>query len=272
MQFTAKLRQEYARDLDTAEIDPARLDEINGIVRRILEDRGHYEVVAKSTGVPWYVIALIHERECSGRFDQHLHNGDGLAKKTWREPKNRPPGPGPWTWEESAADALTYDGFTRWSDWSPEGTLYKFEGYNGWGYRSKHVQSLSPGIRSPYIWGGSSLHRRGKFVRDGIEGFSPTAVEKQIGLGVLLVRLLQAQTAAIHVGIPVPKQPLKAGVPVPVVRYGIKGEAAAALQRWLNTLPGVFVHVDGIPGKRTSDAFYAATGCYVAGDPRGRGK
>jgi hypothetical protein len=41
------------------------------------------------------------------------------------------------------------------------------------------------------------------------------------------------------------------------------------LQRWLNTFPGIFVKVDGIPGDRTSEAYRLITGSYLPGDPRG---
>jgi len=41
-----------------------------------------------------------------------------------------------------------------------------------------------------------------------------------------------------------------------------------ALQRWLNTFPGIFVKVDGIPGNRTSDAYRVVTGAYLPGDER----
>jgi hypothetical protein len=40
------------------------------------------------------------------------------------------------------------------------------------------------------------------------------------------------------------------------------------LQQWLNTFPGVFVKVDGVPGERTSNAYKTITGAYLPGDPR----
>jgi hypothetical protein len=44
---------------------------------------------------------------------------------------------------------------------------------------------------------------------------------------------------------------------------------AEALQRWLNTFPGIFIKVDGVPGERTSNAYRRVTGTYLPGDPRG---
>lgn len=40
------------------------------------------------------------------------------------------------------------------------------------------------------------------------------------------------------------------------------------LQRWLNTYPGIFVRVDGVPGNFTSDAYKKVTGHYLPGDSR----
>ena len=44
---------------------------------------------------------------------------------------------------------------------------------------------------------------------------------------------------------------------------------AEALQHWLNTFAGVYLKVDGWPGRRTSDAFRRVTGSWLPGDPRG---
>lgn len=45
---------------------------------------------------------------------------------------------------------------------------------------------------------------------------------------------------------------------------------AIALQRWLNTFPGIFVKEDGIAGERTSNAYKRVTGAYLPGDVRGK--
>lgn len=47
-----------------------------------------------------------------------------------------------------------------------------------------------------------------------------------------------------------------------------KSAAAEDLQRLLNTFPGIFVKVDGIPGEKTSNAFKKVTGHFLFGDPR----
>ena len=45
-------------------------------------------------------------------------------------------------------------------------------------------------------------------------------------------------------------------------------QRAETLQRFLNTHPGIFVKVDGVPGTLTSDAFKKVTGNFLSGDPR----
>ena len=56
-------------------------------------------------------------------------------------------------------------------------------------------------------------------------------------------------------------QPISAASEPLVVTYSMKKSRdaaevaqAEALQRWLNTFPGVFTKIDGVPGKGTSDA------------------
>ena len=38
--------------------------------------QARYDQVANATGVPWYVIGIIHEMEGGLNFTTHLHNGD----------------------------------------------------------------------------------------------------------------------------------------------------------------------------------------------------
>lgn len=126
----------------------------------ILKDRAMYEAIEAETGVPWYWIACVHARESSRDFGGVLHNGEriiGTGQKTRLVPAGR----GPFaSWGEAAVDALAYKGLDRIADWSLERCLYEFERYNGFGYVSRKVNS-------PYVWAGTSLQQRGKFVADG---------------------------------------------------------------------------------------------------------
>jgi lysozyme family protein len=181
----ASLRQEYRRLFMTAEIRPAHQETAGWFRTMITKSRSRYEGVSKTTGVPWYFIAVTHALESSCNFRAHLHNGDfPLSARTRQVPSNRPtiwlP---PSDWESSARDALRLLGFTGQKDWSLERTLYRLEAYNGLGYRSY-------GIASPYLWSFSNHYDRGKFVSDG--KWSSTARSQQCGAAVMLKLLHDA--------------------------------------------------------------------------------
>jgi lysozyme family protein len=192
--LTRELRQDYSLLYESCLIRPARKAAVDQAARRLAASRRRYEKVAKALRMPWYVVAVIHSLEAGGDFTRHLHNGDPLRARTTHVPAGRPKsGAPPFTWEASAIDALTYRGFGKWTDWSIPGTLYKLEGYNGWGYRDHH-----PKVRSPYLWSFSNHYTRGKYVADG--SFSPTAISQQCGAAVLLRRLQTGGKAAVQAG------------------------------------------------------------------------
>jgi lysozyme family protein len=192
--LTQALRRNYTLLYKSCLIRRARRTLVDGIARGLSGNRARYEKVANALGMPWYVVAVIHSMEAGGDFTRHLHNGDPLTARTTHVPAGRPrTGKPPFTWEESAIDALTYQGFARWKDWSIPGTLYKLEGYNGFGYRDHHPQ-----VPSPYLWSFSNHYTRGKYVADG--RFSATAVSQQCGAAVLLKRLQEGGRTAVAEG------------------------------------------------------------------------
>lgn len=159
--------------------------EVDRIVDRILDKKALYEPVVKVTGVPWFFIAILHTLETSGRFDRHLHNGDPLTARTKNVPLGRPKtGTPPFTWEESAIDAMQYMKFAGTGQnrlkWGLVEILERMERYNGLGYRNR-------GMASPYLWAGSQHYTKGKYVAD--RRFDPEAVSKQIGGAVILTRM-----------------------------------------------------------------------------------
>lgn len=140
------------------------------------EAKVRYQAVEKLTGVPWWFIAVVHEREASQRWDRQLGQGDPLSKKSTHKPKGR----GPFkTWEDGAVDALTKCApFAATNhDWSPAGALTMLEKYNGLGYASK-------GRPSPYIWAGTDQYVSGKYIADGV--YDPNVVDTQLGCAGLL--------------------------------------------------------------------------------------
>ncbi|WP_316826778.1 hypothetical protein [Pedobacter miscanthi] len=150
----------------------------NSFFSRSFSDTGLF---SESTGIPWYFIACVHYRESNSDFNRHLHNGDPLSGFTKQYPPDRPKishGP-PFTFEESAVDALKLRSLDKEAVWSLPKVLMRLERYNGaaQAYQTNH-------INSPYLWGGSNLYTKGGFPRDHV--FSLDYVNKQIGTGVIL--------------------------------------------------------------------------------------
>jgi lysozyme family protein len=182
MNLTSAVSKDYVDLWNSCVIRPARVAEVDGIVNRIVANKERYRKAGRPHGVPWHIVAVIHMLESSGNFGTHLHNGDPLRARTVHVPRGRPKaGKPPFTWEESAADALAFDGLGTRKDWSLPGTLFALERFNGFGYRSRK-------IHSPYLWSFSNQYSKGKFVGDNL--FSPTAVSQQCGAAVLLKRMV----------------------------------------------------------------------------------
>ena len=265
LKLTDALRSEYRALFDSCTINGNRQAAVETLVGKLAANRPRYDAVGKPLGIPWHFIAVIHNMESSQSFKGHLHNGDPLSARTKQVPAGRPKtGTPPFTWEQSAADALTMHGLPAWKDWTVAGTLYQLELYNGTGYRLFH-----PHVKTPYLWSFSNHYQRGKYVADGT--WSETATSAQCGAAVLLRRMVEKQL------IEFADQPLpQPGGPPLVVPFAAKKPTdpkvianATALQKWLSTHLGIFLKPDGWAGKATSDAYKLVTGHHLPGDPRG---
>jgi hypothetical protein len=130
--------------------------------------------------------------------------------------------------------------------------LFKLEQYNGWGYRQYHHD-----VPSPYLWSFSSHYTKGKYVADG--HFDANAVSQQCGGAVLLRRMTDR-------GLLNGAGPADTG---PLFRFSGNSEASFGreLQRFLNTLPGNALAVDGMLGRNSSRAVERAFGRRLDGDP-----
>src|SRR5262247_1633552 len=193
-QFDA-FRADYAHLWQAMKIHDDRIPAVDAIARRLISNKSRYRAVTEVTKVPWFIVAAIHEREASANFHRHLHNGDPLSARTYHVPAGRPlpPAQPPFTWEESAADALALSGLTKVGNWSVERTCYEIERYNGFGYR-RH------GINSPYLWSFSNNYSSGKYVADG--QWSSSAVDAQCGVMPLLQRMKVADLSIVFDGTP----------------------------------------------------------------------
>ena len=182
IELTTKLSNEYQELFASAVVNPAKQAAVKVMQDKITANRLRYEQVEQATKVPWFVVATIHSLEGSLNFKTHLHNGDPLTARTVHVPKGRPLGKPPFTWEESAIDALQFDGLTTVTKWTLPMILFKLEGFNGFGYRTRH-----PEVLTPYLWSFTNHYQKGKFVADG--KFDPNAVSKQCGGAAILKAL-----------------------------------------------------------------------------------
>ncbi|MFG1318018.1 peptidoglycan-binding protein [Xanthobacter autotrophicus] len=178
------LRAEYARLWATMEVRPEKAGSADAAARGIVAAKSRYAAVEAETGVPWFVVGIIHTMECSRSFKLHLHNGDPLTARTFQVPAGRPvTGSPPFPWEVSAIDAIRYDGLHRVKSWTVERVAYELEKYNGWGHRWHH-----PDVLTPYLWSYTTHYRSGKYVKD--RKWSQSAVSGQCGAMAILKRLM----------------------------------------------------------------------------------
>jgi uncharacterized protein (TIGR02594 family) len=264
-EFTAELVQEYGLLFATCKIREEKLPEVEAVVNKLGSAKTSYENVGKPLGIPWYVVGVIHNMECSCSFNAHLHNGDPLDDYTVHVPAGRPDkGSPPFSWEASATDALTYEKFTAWTDWSLPGILYKLERYNGWGYRKRDCVT-------PYLWSFSNHYTKGKFVRDGV--FDPEAISKQVGAAVILKRMLEKGVITLaELGLKPDKGGFSPPPPPPPGKFrydnDLKSPWGEDLQCFLNQVEWINLDEDGYPGDDTSMAFRQMTGYFLPGDER----
>jgi lysozyme family protein len=260
--LTTDLTNAYEFLYDTCIINEDKYNEIDSYINTMVAHQATYELVGSPLSIPWYFIAIIHCLECDLNFNEHLHNGDPLTHRTVHVPAGRPvadPAAGvgqPYSWQESAVDALAYDGFTAWTNWTIPGMLFSFEKYNGFGYRGR-------GINSPYLWSFSNQYTEGKFTNDGI--YDADAVSDQCGAAVLLRRMYEKQlvngsstdriTMIKTLGATVQYNP------------DVYSDDAKQLQTFINAA-GIALRNDGYAGSKTSAAYFQITGVYLNGDPR----
>lgn len=162
-------------------------DKARNAAKTVLAGRNKYEILCNrmNSRMPWYFPGIIHMMECGCNFSRHLHNGDPLTRRTTHVPVGRPVadpwnGKGtPYTWIESAIDALSMPGksYQVQQSWTLPLMLSRLERYNGIGY-------IRRGVYTPYLWSGTTYYTAGKFVKDGV--YDPDAVSSQVGAAVLL--------------------------------------------------------------------------------------
>lgn len=105
-----------------------------------------------------------------------------MNKKTTHVPRGR----GPFnSWSEGAIDAIHVSGWDilpKGGHWDIVTCLIKCEAYNGEGYEHR-------GLRSPYLWGATSMQEDGKYTSDG--HWDGGAWDTQVGCAALFLALKQ---------------------------------------------------------------------------------
>jgi lysozyme family protein len=150
------------------------------VAKSLVAAKPRYVAVETATGVPWFVVAVIHERESAQNWFAGLAQGDPWNRVSLHVPAGR----GPFkSWEEAAIDALVHCApyLARNKDWSIQSTLTRLEEYNGLGYAAR-------GVPSPYVWSGTDQYKCGKYIRDGV--YDSAAIDAQPGCAGLLLAIM----------------------------------------------------------------------------------
>ena len=197
------------------------------VAKRLVAAKSRYQAVERQTGVPWFFIAVVHERESSQSWTASLAQGDPWNRRSIHVPKGR----GPFrSWEDAAVDALVNCApfASRNKDWSVGGFLAFLEAYNGLGYQKR-------GLPSPYLWSGTDQYKSGKYVRDGV--FDPNAVDKQLGCAGL-IKAMQEIDPSIVFGTPDAKPTVAISfetiqpISTPSISQPAKGSIGAWVKSW----------------------------------------
>ncbi len=189
----AKLKSLNLARWNACEITPARLKEVNKVAAKLVSPsaKARYQLISKATGVPWFIIAVIHQREAGGDWSAQLGQGDPLNQISRHIPRGRGPffnhpndPPGQDAFYRGALDALTNcpPFAARWKDWTAGGALTLLVLYNGTGYEEYHNEP------SPYDWGATNQQKRGKYTGDGL--YSPEVWDTQVGCAAMLKAMM----------------------------------------------------------------------------------
>lgn len=247
---TDALLAEYAALLPQMRIVPNRRREFDATAKRLVGywRAGRYESVPEDTGIPAPFIMASFEREASSNFLLSPAQGDRWDRPSVNVPAHR----GPFlSWRAAALDAyhlnkLDAVGAEHWT-WGL--ACFYGELFNGFGYRDWHH------MRSPYLWGGTTLQQPGKYVSDG--RFDANHFDQQLGVVPMMMAICEFEPSLALPGLwpfteasaPVAAPPLAPPVQTPLAAFDVK-----AVQKALNDRGFGPLRVDGLFGKLTSAA------------------
>lgn len=215
------------------------------------QNQHRYQAVAEQVGVPAALIAALHYRESSSRFDTYLHQGDPLGQPAIHHPSDIPIF---YEWEDAAIHALNSKSWLRdqlgmHAGTTDKATLATFaEAYNGLGYHYR-------GLTSPYVYAATDVYKGGRYVSDGV--FDANSWDQRPGVMALWVSVENTTEAIAWTP---PQADVSAWVQVVaghhVLRDGTRGPAVQLLQEKLHEM-GYQVEVDGVFGRQTQLAVMA---------------
>lgn len=176
-------------------ITPSRRAEVMLTAHRLVAQsaKDQYLALEKATGVPWFAIAVIHEREASQNFKDSLAQGDRWDRISTHVPRGR----GPFkSFFDAGVDSLVKCApfASRWKDWSPGGMLTLQVLYNGTGYDEVHHEA------SPYVWGATNHEEWGKYVSDGI--YNSHVWDTQLGCAAMILGMIELDNSIKFGDIP----------------------------------------------------------------------
>jgi lysozyme family protein len=173
---------------NTARLDPHYSIALDVEVTRFQRLAGRYAKITamRPNGVPTAIIYTLHQRESSGNFLCHPHEGSPLTQRTRFVPKGRlPKNSPPYTFEQSAEDAYYVCDRLDLVAWNKRpAALQGIESFNGLGYQKFH-----PDVPSPYLWAATTIYTSGKYTGDG--RFDRQTRDRQLGCAAILKRLEQ---------------------------------------------------------------------------------
>src|SRR5256885_17211305 len=82
---------QYAKQWDSMQVRPSKVAAFNRIAQKLIANKDRYQKAEKLTGVPWYMIALLHMRESDNDFNTQLAQGDPLHSRSVHVPSGRGP-------------------------------------------------------------------------------------------------------------------------------------------------------------------------------------
>lgn len=244
------LQAEYERYVATVRPLPNRVAEIDAVAKRLINPASlaNYQQVQDAIGVPIVVDACICEREDGNDFTKNPSQGDAWNRASIHVPKNR----GPFSsWVAAAIDAFSVCDHLNDNSapWSLPYACWKFESYNGFGYRAH-------GIHSPYVVGGTNLQQPGKYIGDG--DFDPSVMDTQLGCLPIAMRMIElSPDLAFGLAIAAMPAPTVMQNPLPTPASAGAGLVGTKwLQSAINLImqPATLLEIDGSFGRATRAA------------------